>query len=135
MLQTMNLWMTVPLRVVLGIIFFAHGAQKLFGWFHGRGLSATAQHFATNFGMRPGMFWAPLNALGEFLGGILIFLGLFTRFAAIDIAIVMIVAIVTVHKLSFFLPSGMEFALLALGAAIALLIAGGGALSIDFIIQ
>jgi putative oxidoreductase len=130
-----DLWMTVPLRITLGIIFFAHGSQKLFGWFGGRGLQGTAETFAVKFGLTPGMFWAVLDTFGEFAGGILVFLGLFTRFGALNIAVVMVVAILRVHRRAFFLPSGMEFPVALLGSAIALMIAGGGELSLDALIQ
>jgi putative oxidoreductase len=87
------------------------------------------------FGLHPGLLWASLDIFGEFIGAILVFFGLFTRFGALNIVIVMSVAILHVHRRAFFLPSGMEFPLALLGAALALLIAGGGAFSLDNAIQ
>ncbi len=124
-------WSPVALRLVLGITMAAHGAQKLFGWFGGYGLQGTAGFFADHLGMKPGIFWATLAGSGEFFGGLLLILGLATRFAALNTAVVMLVAIVTVHNSAFFMPAGMEFALSLLAMSVALVISGGGALSAD----
>lgn len=130
-----NAWFTVPLRFALGMIFLGHGAQKLFGWFGGHGLAGMSG-MLEQLGMYPPMFWAVLAALGEFGGGLLILLGLFTRFGAFNIMVVMLVAIFQVHWGQswiprFFLPHGIEYAFALLCAAVTLLIAGGGALSLD----
>ncbi len=127
-------WAPIPLRVALGLIFITHGGQKLFGWLGGKGLAATAAFFA-KMGLAPGILWAPLAGLGEFIGAILVVLGLCTRLGALFIAVVMIVAILKVHWGAFFLPGGAEYAFALLGAALALLISGGGRLSLDAIIQ
>lgn len=124
-------WAMLPLRLSLGAIFVAHGAQKLLGWFDGKGLSATAQFFGEHLGMQPPMLWASLAAGGEFFGGLLVALGLLTRFGALNLAIIMGVAITQVHWGSFFLPSGIEFNLILLGASLSLLLSGGGAGSLD----
>ena len=124
-------WATLPLRIALGVIFMAHGGQKLFGWLGGHGLSGTAVFFAAKLGLAPGLLWATLAGIGEFGGGVLVLLGLFTRFGALMIAIVMGVAIAKVHWGSFFLPKGIEFTFALLAAAVALLIAGGGKFSLD----
>ena len=124
-------WSPVVLRLVLGFTMAAHGAQKLFGWFGGYGLQGTAGFFAEQLGMKPGIFWAALAGGGEFFGGLLLILGLATRFAALNTAVVMLVAILTVHSSAFFLPAGMEFALSLLAMSVALIISGGGALSAD----
>lgn len=124
-------WSPVVLRLVLGFTMAAHGAQKLFGWFGGYGLQGTAGFFAEQLGMKPGIFWAALAGGGEFFGGLLLILGLATRFAALNTAVVMLVAILTVHSSAFFLPAGMEFALSLLAMSVALIISGGGALSVD----
>jgi putative oxidoreductase len=124
-------WATLPLRLVVGLVFMAHGAQKLFGWLGGKGLSATAAYFAAKLGFAPGLFWAGLAGSGEFLGGLLVILGLATRVGACFITGVMVVAIVKVHRGAFFLPGGMEFALVLLGVAVALIIKGGGRFSLD----
>jgi putative oxidoreductase len=127
-------WATIPLRVALGLIFITHGGQKLFGWLGGKGLEGTAAFFA-KMGLAPGVFWAPLAGFGEFIGGILVVLGLGTRLGALFIAVIMIVAILKVHWGAFFLPGGAEYAFALLGAALALLIIGGGRLSLDLLIQ
>jgi putative oxidoreductase len=124
-------WATVPLRIALGVIFIAHGGQKLFGWLGGYGLSGTAAFFAAKLGLTPGLLWATLAGLGEFGGGVLVLLGLFTRFGALMIAIVMGVAIVKVQWGYFFMPRGIEYTFALLAMAVALLIAGGGKFSLD----
>jgi len=123
-------WATLPLRIVLGLIFMAHGSQKLFGAFGGHGLQATAGFF-DQMGLSPGIFWATLAACGEFFGGLLVFLGLMTRFGALNIAIVMLVAIFKVHWPVFFAPQGFEYPMANLAAALALLVIGGGKASVD----
>lgn len=124
-------WALLAPRLVLGTIMFAHGAQKLFGWFGGYGLKGTAGFFAESLGMTPGIFWAALAGGGEFFGGLLLLIGLATRFAALTVAITMAVAIITVHSGAFFAPAGMEFPLALLAISLAFLVAGGGALSVD----
>lgn len=124
-------WSPVALRLTLGVVMAAHGAQKLFGWFGGYGLAGTAGFFADKLGLTPGYFWAALAGGGEFFGGLLLLLGLATRFAALNTAIVMLVAIISVHGGGFFAPAGMEFPLSLLTMSVALIISGGGALSAD----
>jgi len=124
-------WAPVPLRIALSLIFMAHGSQKLFGWFGGDGLQATAGFFEQKLGMFPGIFWATLAGCGEFFGGLLVFWGLLTRFGALNLAIVMLVAIFKVHWPAFFAPAGIEYPMSLLGAALALMIAGGGKFSLD----
>lgn len=126
---------TLPLRLTLGTVFIAHGAQKLFGWFGGYGLEGTGQFFAQQMHMSPGILFAAMAGSGEFFGGLLILLGLFTRLGALSVAIVMLVAITQVHWGHFFLPNGMEYPLSLLGAAIATLMTGGGAWSVDAYLQ
>lgn len=125
-----SLWSPLVLRLVVGGVMFAHGAQKLFGWFGGKGFAATADGFA-KMGMQPGAVWGGLAGAGEFLAGVLLVLGLFTRFAALNTAVIMAVAIFKVHSSAFFLPAGMEYALTLLAASLVLLETGGGALSCD----
>ncbi len=124
-------WVTIPLRIALGVIFLSHGGQKLFGWLGGKGLEGTAGFFAGKLGLTPGMLWATLAGLAEFGGGLLILLGLFTRLGAFFIATVMLVAIFKVHWGAFFMPTGMEYAFSLFAAAVALLLAGGGKFSLD----
>ena len=128
--STTPTWAALPLRFALGAIFIAHGAQKLFGAFGGYGLSGTAGFFG-QIGLNPGIFWAALAGCGEFFGGLLVLLGFLTRFGALNIAVVMLVATFKVHWPAFFAPQGFEFPLANLGAALALLISGGGKASLD----
>ncbi len=122
----------LALRLALGSVFIGHGAQKLFGWWGGHGFQATANHFESNLGLAPGALHAALAGGGQFFGGILLLLGLGTRFAAAQGAVIMAVATWTVHRSAFFLQNnGMEFALTLLLVAVALVFSGGGALSLD----
>jgi putative oxidoreductase len=123
------------LRIALGIIFMAHGSQKLFGWLGGKGLAATAAFFAAKLGLTPGILWAGLAGIGEFGGGLLLLLGLCTRLGALAIAVVMLVAIAAVHWGTFFMPAGIEYAFSLFASAAALLIAGGGKFSLDAWLQ
>jgi putative oxidoreductase len=135
LLYTDEKWFTLPIRLALGVIFIAHGSQKLFGLFGGYGLTATANFFAEKLGMHPAMLWATLAALGEFGGGVLVLLGLCTRFGALNLAIVMSVAMLHVHWGAFFLPAGIEYTLALLCASLSLMIAGGGKYSVDALLQ
>ena len=121
----------MPVRVVLGIIFFAHGSQKLLGWFGGEGLIGSAQIFEAPYGLRPGILWVFLVSLTQFFGALLVLSGLLTRLGALGLAVVMATAICKVHLGSFFNPEGMEFPLALLGASFTLVIYGGGRWSID----
>lgn len=125
-----SLWSPLVLRIVVGLVMAGHGSQKLFGWFGGYGFEATANAFA-GMGLKPGVVMAALAGGGEFLGGVLLILGLFTRLAALNVAVIMAVAIFTAHSSAFFLPAGMEYALTLLAASLVLLETGGGALSCD----
>jgi putative oxidoreductase len=125
-----SLWSPLALRLALGAIMAGHGAKKIFGWFGGDGFEATVNGFAS-MGFKPALLWAGLAAGGEFFGGLLLILGLFTRLAALNTAVIMAVAAITAHASSFFLPSGMEFTLILFAASLVLVETGGGALSID----
>ncbi|MCL5043508.1 MAG: DoxX family protein [Gammaproteobacteria bacterium] len=120
------------LRVPLGIILAAHGAQKLFGWFGGNGLSGTAQWMGS-IGLEPGLLMALLAGSAEFFGGLALILGLLTRPAAAVAAFTMVVAIFSVHISNglFMSNNGYEFALSLLAASLALTLQGGGRLAMD----
>ncbi len=124
------------LRVPVGLIFAAHGAQKLFGWFGGYGLNATAG-WMESIGLTPGLPLALLAGSAEFFGGILLLLGLFTRPAALALAVTMLVAIFSVHLSNGFFMSnnGYEFALALLATTIALAASGAGKLALDSFIS
>jgi putative oxidoreductase len=119
------------LRIGLGGILIPHGCQKLFGMFGGQGLSANAALF-DRIGYSPGMFWGTLVGCTELVGGILLILGLFTRFAAAAVFIFMIVAVkFTSAKGFFWTNGGFEFALLIGICALYFLLRGGGHWSLD----
>jgi len=123
--------MTV-LRILAGIIFVAHGGQKLFGLFGGYGLSGTAQYMES-LGLAPGYLMALLSGGAEFFGGLALIIGLLARPAAAVLTIMVLVAIFSVHIGNglFMANNGYEFALALLGAMIAVLIEGAGKLSLD----
>lgn len=119
------------LRLAVGTIFVAHGAQKLFGVWGGPGLSGTAASMG-QLGLGPGFPLALLVALVELVGGLMLIIGALTLFAALALAIVMGVAIWKVHLAAgFFLPAGYEYNIVLLGALISLVLTGPGAFSID----
>lgn len=122
----------LALRVPVGIILAAHGAQKLFGSFGGYGLEGTGQ-WMESIGLAPGYLMALLAGSAEFFGGLALLLGLLTRPAAIVSAFTMIVAILSVHIGNglFMSNNGYEFGLALLAITTALAIQGGGAFSLD----
>jgi putative oxidoreductase len=125
------------LRVTLGVVMFAHGAQKLLGWFGGRGFEGTVRSFVN--GMHIPEILAILVILTESFGALAVFAGLFTRLAALAMAVDMSCAIALVHwKNGFFMNwsgraagEGYEFHLLMIAIALALAIKGGGLWSVD----
>ncbi|MDX1610461.1 MAG: DoxX family protein [Halofilum sp. (in: g-proteobacteria)] len=128
-------WGAVALRVPVGIIFAAHGAQKLFGWFGGYGLEGTGQWLAS-IGLAPGYLMALLAGGAEFFGGLALVAGLLVRPAAAVLAFTMVVAILAVHVDNglFMANNGYEFALALLAAAVALAIGGAGRGSVDAVL-
>ena len=127
---------TLPLRVGAGVIFAAHGAQKLFGWFGGYGLEGTGGWMAS-IGIEPGVLMAALAGGAEFFGGLLLIVGLLVRPAAVVLAITVIVAIVAVHLQNglFMSDNGYEFGLALLVISISLVFRGAGSISLDRLLQ
>lgn len=131
-------WSLLIVRVALGVIFFAHGAQKMFGWFGGHGLQGTIGYFRQALGIPAAL--TVLAALTECFGGLAVLVGLLTRLAALGLIVDMLVAIAKVHgSHGFFLNwslepgkgHGFEMNLALLGMALAVLVGGAGAVSID----
>jgi putative oxidoreductase len=123
------------LRLTLGLIFLLHGAQKLFGVFGGHGLAGTTQ-FMSMLGLHPAKWWATIAAWGEFVGGLLLVLGLFTPLAALLIIAAMLVAIMKVHASKGFWNSqgGYEYNLVLSALATVLGLVGAGAFSLDAVL-
>lgn len=137
-LDTPNEISLTVLRIVLGIVFFAHGAQKVLGWFGGYGFDATMSAF-TGMGI-PAPF-AFLAIVAEFFGGLGLILGLLGRIAAFGVFSVMVVASQMHVANGFFMNwngqqagEGYEFHLLALAMSAVLILRGAGSLSIDRLI-
>ena len=128
---------TAILRLVLGVVFFAHGAQMTLGWFGGSGFSGTMGFFTGALHIPAPLAFLAIAA--EFFGGVGLILGFLTRIAALGIAAVMVVAIGTVHSgFGFFMNwagtqkgEGFEYHLLVLAITAFLMIRGAGAFSID----
>ena len=122
----------LAVRIPVGIIFAAHGAQKLFGWFGGYGLEGTGQ-WMDSIGLHPGTLLALLAGGAEFLGGLALLLGLLVRPASAALAFTMLVAIFSVHisKGLFMSNGGYEYALALLAVTAALFISGAGRFSLD----
>jgi putative oxidoreductase len=139
--KTDNDGSTFLLRLLLGVVFFPHGAQKVLGWFGGYGFNGTMSFF-TGVLHLPALF-AFLAIAVEFAGGIALILGLFTRVAALGIAVNMLVAVAMVHwQYGLFMNwagnqkgEGFEFHLLAIGVAVVLIIRGGGKWAADTAIE
>jgi putative oxidoreductase len=134
-LATNASWTNVILRLVLGVVIFPHGAQKLFGWFGGYGLSGTLAGFSsmgipTAFGV--------LAVIAESLGALALIAGFATRIAAFGIGTTMIVAALMAHRAHFFMNwsgtqggEGFEYHILAVAIALVLMIGGAGRASVD----
>jgi putative oxidoreductase len=120
------------LRIFVGIIFAAHGSQKLFGMFGGYGIAGTAQYMES-IGLAPGHLMAILAGGTEFFGGLALIIGLLVRPAALGLTFLSLVAIFSVHISNglFMANNGFEFALALLGGSLAVLIEGAGKLSVD----
>lgn len=128
-------WSALALRIPVGIIFAAHGAQKLFGWFGGYGLEGTGQ-WMDSIGLGPGYLMALLAGSAEFFGGLALLIGLLVRPASAVLAFTMLVAIFSVHFANglFMSNNGYEFGLALLAVTVSLAISGAGRASLDGVI-
>lgn len=119
------------IRLVVGVLFIGHGAQKLFGWFGGYGLKGTAG-WLESIGVRPGVVMAAIAGLGELVGGILFASGFLLWVGAFLIVATMVVAIATVHGKNglWVTQDGFEFNLVLIVVAIGVALAGPGAYAI-----
>ena len=126
-------------RLILGIVFFAHGAQKMLGWFGGSGFSGTMGYFE---GQGIPAIFAFLAIVAEFFGSLGLIVGFLGRIAAFGISVNMLVAIAMIHAYNGFFMNwlgnqkgeGFEYHLLVLGIAVMVMIAGSGAASLDWVI-
>jgi putative oxidoreductase len=120
------------IRLVVGLLFVGHGAQKLFGWFGGYGLKGTGGWFES-IGMKPGVIMALFAGLTELIGGILFTLGLLTPLAGILIAGTMTMAIIKVHAPNglWATANGYEYNLTLLAVAIGIALVGPGQYALD----
>jgi putative oxidoreductase len=140
LLQTSNQYSLTFCRLILGIVFFAHGAQKVLGWFGGFGFSATVAAFA-KFGMPAPLVYFVMFV--EFFGGLSMIFGLLSRLGGLGITALMLGAIGMVHiHVGFFMNwygaqkgEGYEFHLLAIALAVLIMVRGAGALSLDGMIS
>lgn len=120
------------LRIPVGLILMAHGAQKLFGAFGGYGLEGTGQ-FMASLGLEPGYLMALLAGSAEFFGGLALVIGLLVRPASAVIAFTMLMAIFSVHISNglFMSNGGYEYALTLFVVAVSLVFSGAGSFSVD----
>jgi len=140
LLQTREDPLLTLLRLCLGIVFFAHGAQKALGWWGGPGFSPALNAFS---GMGIPTALGTLAILAEFLGGIGLLFGLLTRIAAFGIAVNMVVAVFLVHAPNGLFMNwtgaqkgeGFEYHILAIAISLTLMVRGAGALSLDRLIE
>lgn len=124
-------------RLALGIVMFPHGAQKLLGWFGGNGFAGTMQFFTSQLGLPAAV--AFLVIIAEFFGSLALIVGFLGRIGAFGVLCVMLGAIVLVHLPNGFFMNwygnqqgeGFEYHLLAIGMALAVIVRGSGAFSVD----
>jgi putative oxidoreductase len=136
LLGTSNDLTLTLMRLILGVVFFAHGAQKMLGWFEGYGFTGTMGFF-THSGIPAPLAFLAISA--EFFGGLGLLVGLLSRVAAFGISVNMLVAIATVHYHNGFFMNwfgnqkgeGFEYHLLALALLLTVMIKGAGAFSLD----
>jgi len=130
-------WVLTMARIVLGIVPFAHGAQKLLGWYGGAGFTKAVQMFAGHLKLPAAV--ADLVIFTEFLGGLGLIIGLFSRLAALEILATMVGAVITVHyRHGLFMNwagekkgHGFEYHLLTIALALVIIVRGAGAFSLD----
>src|SRR5207245_4385075 len=130
-------WVVGIARIVLGIIFFGHGAQKMLGWYGGPGLARSMRTFTEDVHLPSTL--AFLVIAGELFSGVGLIVGLFTRIAALIIVLTMVGAIATVHfRFGLFLNwfgtkegHGIEYHLLTIALALVIVVEGAGKVSLD----
>ncbi|PKR85153.1 DoxX family protein [Heyndrickxia camelliae] len=124
------------IRIMIGIVFFFYGTQKLFGWFGGYGIKGTGGWFES-IGIKPGNAVAVLSGLGELVSGLLFILGVFLPVGAVIILIIMLGAIVKVHGPKGFAngAGGYEYNLVLIVVVIGLALIGPGQYSLDILIR
>ena len=140
LLQTRNDLALTFCRLILGIVFFAHGAQKVLGWFGGYGFSGTVGAF-TKMGMPVALVYFVMFV--EFVGGLSLIFGLLSRLGGLGITALMLGAIMMVHVHNGFFMNwygaqkgeGFEYHLLAIALAVLIMVRGAGALSLDYAIS
>src|ERR1700733_2361880 len=137
LLSTNPDWIQTVVRLILGVVFFAHGAQKLLGWFGGPGLKGTIRTMHEFIGLPAPLAFAAVAT--EFFGGLGLIAGLLSRVAAVGIGLTMLSAIVMVHRgyglfLNWFgdrKGHSYEYHLLAIALAAVIIVRGAGAMSLD----
>jgi len=124
------------IRLVFGLTFAAHGAQKLFGWFGGHGIGVTGGYFES-IGIKPGKPMAALAGVSEMAGGLLFALGLFVPVAAVLMVSAMVVAIVTVTGKNGYwnTAQGYEYNVAIIAVAVGVALTGPGAYAFDKFIR
>lgn len=137
LLNTNADWVVAVVRIILGVVLFAHGAQKMLGWYGGPGFNQTMRVFTVQMKLPP--LVAVLVIAAEFFGGLGLIIGLLSRVAAFGIAATMLGAVVMVHfRNGFFMNwfgekrgNGYEYHLLAIALALVVIIEGSGPFSLD----
>jgi putative oxidoreductase len=140
LLHTNSDWLQLLVRLTLGIVFFAHGAQKMLGWFKGPGFKNSIKSLNEHVNIPVALGFLAIAA--EFFGGLGLIVGLLSRIAAAGVVVTMVVAIVLVHRryglfLNWFGDregNGYEYHLLAIALAMVIIVRGSGALSLDHLL-
>jgi putative oxidoreductase len=123
------------IRVIFGLVMAGHGSQKLFGWLGGYGIAGTGGFFES-LGFRPGRAFATAAALSEFIGGLLLTLGLLGPIGPALILAVMLVAAISVHWRNglFVATNGVEVPLLNSAVMVGISLIGFGTYSLDYVL-